>query len=559
MERRAGLVVVNLLEPGPAEREPASHRELPIAAIGRHAAASGLRSYEIHHGRSHLVAYEPGHAASARAPARAAGDPRRPRPPPAARRRRGCGDHLADVRAARGPGEHRRGRSGRDGGRAAHRSDRARGPRPARAHGPRGDHQLPVPGGDRRPRPVPAGRGRGAADDHRVRPVGPDRHGADHARVAQADRDRRQVRAAGRGRPGGRVPEGVHARARLQRDLLRDRLRRLPAPRGALRPHGDRRPRDRARLVAGVQRRRGADLGRLPPDAFRPPARAGVDRPAGRRGGHDRARDRGPRLLEPGARPGRRQHLRRDRRGRHLAVSAAAALRRGHAARVLLLLLAAPRLERQRAGDRPGGGPDRQLHRRPRRARGARAGDHLLDVRRPPRLADPADDLPGGVRGQGPHRAALRGVREVEPAGADVGVSVRGLAGAVRARPDQLRARRALARGGGPAAGVRAHDRRSPGRLQLGDLLLGDRQHAAARGLELRPARGLRRGHRAADDRLRPRRLRRRDGDRRPASTSPSAATTSAACSRAFGSGATWCARSPRPSSRRSRSSPCGR
>ena len=62
MERRAGLVVVNLLEPGPAEREPASHRELPIAAIGRRAAASGLRSYEIHHGRSHLVAYEPGHA-----------------------------------------------------------------------------------------------------------------------------------------------------------------------------------------------------------------------------------------------------------------------------------------------------------------------------------------------------------------------------------------------------------------------------------------------------------------------------------------------------------------
>jgi SAM-dependent methyltransferase len=62
MERRAALVVVNLLEPGPAEREPASHRELPIAAIGSHAAASGLRSYAIHHGRSHLVAYHPGAA-----------------------------------------------------------------------------------------------------------------------------------------------------------------------------------------------------------------------------------------------------------------------------------------------------------------------------------------------------------------------------------------------------------------------------------------------------------------------------------------------------------------
>ena len=166
---------------------------------------------------------------------------------------------------------------------------------------------------------------------------------------------------------------------------------------------------------------------------------------------------------------------------------------RGHAARVLLVLLAAARLERQRAGDRPGLGADRQLHRRPRRARRARAGDHLLDVRRPARLADPADDLPGGVRGQGSHRAAVRGVREVEPAGADVGVSVRGLAGPVRPRPDQLRARRALARGGGAAAGVRAHDRGPPGRLQLGDLLLGDRQHPAARGLELRPARRLRR------------------------------------------------------------------
>jgi SAM-dependent methyltransferase len=59
LERRAALVVVNLLEPGPAEREPASHRELPIAAIGRHAAARGLRSYAIHHGRSHLLAYAP--------------------------------------------------------------------------------------------------------------------------------------------------------------------------------------------------------------------------------------------------------------------------------------------------------------------------------------------------------------------------------------------------------------------------------------------------------------------------------------------------------------------
>ena len=62
LERRSDLVLVNLLEPGPAEREPASHRELPIPALARHAADSGLRSYTVHHGRSHLVAYEPGEA-----------------------------------------------------------------------------------------------------------------------------------------------------------------------------------------------------------------------------------------------------------------------------------------------------------------------------------------------------------------------------------------------------------------------------------------------------------------------------------------------------------------
>ena len=62
LERRADLVLVNLLEPGPAEREPASHRELPIDAIRARAVDRGLRSYRIHHGRSHLVAYEPGGA-----------------------------------------------------------------------------------------------------------------------------------------------------------------------------------------------------------------------------------------------------------------------------------------------------------------------------------------------------------------------------------------------------------------------------------------------------------------------------------------------------------------
>jgi SAM-dependent methyltransferase len=59
MERRATLVVVNLLEPKPAEAEQAIHHELPIGELLRHAAVRRLRSYRIHHGSSHLVAYEP--------------------------------------------------------------------------------------------------------------------------------------------------------------------------------------------------------------------------------------------------------------------------------------------------------------------------------------------------------------------------------------------------------------------------------------------------------------------------------------------------------------------
>ena len=80
MERRADVVVVNLLEPGPAEREPASHRELPIDAISGRAIDGGLRSYSIHHGRSHLIAYEPGSAHGARPAARPARDPGRAGP-----------------------------------------------------------------------------------------------------------------------------------------------------------------------------------------------------------------------------------------------------------------------------------------------------------------------------------------------------------------------------------------------------------------------------------------------------------------------------------------------
>jgi SAM-dependent methyltransferase len=56
LERRAGLVVVNLL--GPAPDDQPSHRRLPIHALLYHASTRRLRSYRLLHGRSHLVIYE---------------------------------------------------------------------------------------------------------------------------------------------------------------------------------------------------------------------------------------------------------------------------------------------------------------------------------------------------------------------------------------------------------------------------------------------------------------------------------------------------------------------
>ncbi len=55
MERRARVVEVNLLEPG--DDDPDIHRELPIAAILRHAAGLRLLRYRLVHGRSHLIVY----------------------------------------------------------------------------------------------------------------------------------------------------------------------------------------------------------------------------------------------------------------------------------------------------------------------------------------------------------------------------------------------------------------------------------------------------------------------------------------------------------------------
>lgn len=57
MERRAGLVVVNLLEYGPHEQE--LHYRLPIGRLLLRAATRGLAEYHTYHGTSHLVLYRP--------------------------------------------------------------------------------------------------------------------------------------------------------------------------------------------------------------------------------------------------------------------------------------------------------------------------------------------------------------------------------------------------------------------------------------------------------------------------------------------------------------------
>jgi GT2 family glycosyltransferase len=55
MERRAAIVVVNLLEAAPGDT--ALHRPLPLRAILAHAVRRGLLHYRRYHGRSHLIAY----------------------------------------------------------------------------------------------------------------------------------------------------------------------------------------------------------------------------------------------------------------------------------------------------------------------------------------------------------------------------------------------------------------------------------------------------------------------------------------------------------------------
>jgi GT2 family glycosyltransferase len=55
LERRAGVVAVNFLEPDPAD--PHVHRPLPVRRLLDHVTRRGLLRYRLYHGRSHVVVY----------------------------------------------------------------------------------------------------------------------------------------------------------------------------------------------------------------------------------------------------------------------------------------------------------------------------------------------------------------------------------------------------------------------------------------------------------------------------------------------------------------------
>ncbi|MBV9933179.1 MAG: methyltransferase domain-containing protein [Actinobacteria bacterium] len=56
LEKRARIVVVNLLEPAPGDTH--LHHDLPVAELLAYVRTQRLRSHRVHHGRSHLVVYE---------------------------------------------------------------------------------------------------------------------------------------------------------------------------------------------------------------------------------------------------------------------------------------------------------------------------------------------------------------------------------------------------------------------------------------------------------------------------------------------------------------------
>ena len=146
-----------------------------------------------------------------------------------------------------------------------------------------------------------------------------------------------------------------------------------------------------------------------------------------------------------------------------------------------VVLLAA--VLRRHVGDRrrPGAADRRRGRARPGGRRHHRARLVDLAVLRPRRPGDHADDLPDDLRGEGPRRAALRGVREVQPPGAHVGRAVRPRPRRVRRGHRAVRHRRGVAAGDRAHAGDRRLGRRAPDRLQLGRLLPRPRRHEARR------------------------------------------------------------------------------
>jgi 2-polyprenyl-3-methyl-5-hydroxy-6-metoxy-1,4-benzoquinol methylase len=65
LEKRAGLIMVNLLEFDPNEQE--LHYPLPMAEMLKYVADRDLVSYQLLHGSSHLVAYRPQKVSAAKA------------------------------------------------------------------------------------------------------------------------------------------------------------------------------------------------------------------------------------------------------------------------------------------------------------------------------------------------------------------------------------------------------------------------------------------------------------------------------------------------------------
>ena len=170
-----------------------------------------------------------------------------------------------------------------------------------------------------------------------------------------------------------------------------------------------------------------------------------------------------------------------DRLAARVAVHVQVDVRPRDRALLRVVLLAA--VLRRHVGDRRRPGPaDRRRGRaRPGGRRHHRARLVDLAVLRPRRPGDHADDLPDDLRGEGPRRAALRGVREVQPPGAHVGRAVRPRPGRVRRGHRPVRDRRGVAAGDRAHAGDRRLGRRAPDRLQLGRLLPRPRRHEAGR------------------------------------------------------------------------------